>query len=104
MWKAHHRHSQHCATTELLRQTEPQDLIKFGLIPEFVGRLPVMGVLDELDEVALVEILTKPKNAILKQYQRLFEYENVHLHFTVEATQRWRAKRCTGKWARAACE
>ena len=50
--------------TELLRQTEPQDLIKFGLIPEFVGRLPVMGVLDELDEAALVEILTKPKNAI----------------------------------------
>jgi ATP-dependent Clp protease ATP-binding subunit ClpX len=72
--------------TELLRQTEPQDLIKFGLIPEFVGRLPVMGVLDELDEAALVEILTKPRNAILKQYQRLFEYENVHLHFTAEAT------------------
>jgi ATP-dependent Clp protease ATP-binding subunit ClpX len=71
--------------TELLRQTEPQDLIKFGLIPEFVGRLPVMGILDELDEAALVEILTKPKNAILKQYQRLFEYENVHLHFTTEA-------------------
>ena len=71
--------------TELLRQTEPQDLIKFGLIPEFVGRLPVMGILDELDEVALVEILTKPKNAILKQYQRLFEYENVHLHFTQDA-------------------
>jgi len=71
--------------TELLRQTEPQDLIKFGLIPEFVGRLPVMGVLDELDETALVEILTKPKNAILKQYQRLFEYENVHLHFTPDA-------------------
>jgi ATP-dependent Clp protease ATP-binding subunit ClpX len=72
--------------TELLRQTEPQDLIKFGLIPEFVGRLPVMGVLDELDESALVEILTKPRNAILKQYQRLFEYENVHLHFTPDAT------------------
>jgi ATP-dependent Clp protease ATP-binding subunit ClpX len=71
--------------TELLRQTEPQDLIKFGLIPEFVGRLPVMGVLDELDEPALVEILTKPRNAILKQYQRLFEYENVHLHFTPDA-------------------
>ena len=71
--------------SELLRQTEPQDLIKFGLIPEFVGRLPVMGVLDELDEVALVEILTKPKNAILKQYQRLFEFENVRLHFTQDA-------------------
>ena len=72
--------------TELLRKTEPQDLIKYGLIPEFVGRLPVMGILDELDEPALVEILTKPRNAILKQYQRLLEYENVRLHFTTEAT------------------
>jgi ATP-dependent Clp protease ATP-binding subunit ClpX len=72
---------------ELLRQAEPQDLIKFGLIPEFVGRLPVMGVLDELDEVALVEILTKPRNAILKQYQKLFEYEGVHLRFTEEASK-----------------
>jgi ATP-dependent Clp protease ATP-binding subunit ClpX len=72
--------------TELLRKTEPQDLIKYGMIPEFVGRLPVMGVLDELDEAALIEILTKPRNAILKQYQRLFEYENVRLHFTPEAT------------------
>jgi ATP-dependent Clp protease ATP-binding subunit ClpX len=72
--------------TELLRKTEPQDLIKYGLIPEFVGRLPVMGILDELDETALIEILTKPRNAILKQYQRLLEYENVRLHFTQEAT------------------
>src|SRR5580700_7353407 len=72
--------------TELLRKTEPQDLIKYGLIPEFVGRLPVMGILDELDESALIEILTKPRNAILKQYQRLLEYENVRLHFTQEAT------------------
>jgi ATP-dependent Clp protease ATP-binding subunit ClpX len=64
------------------RQAEPQDLIKFGLIPEVVGRLPVMGILDELDEAALVEILSKPRNAILKQYQRLFDYESVHLHFT----------------------
>ena len=71
--------------TELLRKTEPQDLIKYGLIPEFVGRLPVVGVLDELDEAALIEILTKPRNAILKQYQRLFEFENVRLHFTQEA-------------------
>src|SRR5271156_252232 len=68
--------------TGLLRQPEPQDLIKFGLIPEFVGRLPVMGVLDELDEAALIEILSKPRNAIVKQYQRLFDYESVHLHFT----------------------
>ena len=66
---------------ELLRQAEPQDLIKFGLIPEFVGRLPVMGILDELDENALIEILSKPRNAILKQYQRLFDYESVHLRF-----------------------
>jgi len=71
--------------TELLRKTEPQDLIKYGLIPEFVGRLPVMGILDELDEAALTEILTKPRNAVLKQYQKLFEYENVRLHFTQEA-------------------
>ncbi|HEY0794286.1 MAG TPA: ATP-dependent Clp protease ATP-binding subunit ClpX [Acidisarcina sp.] len=73
--------------TELLRQAEPQDLIKFGLIPEFVGRLPVLGLLDELDEEALVAILTKPRNAILKQYQRLFEYESVELKFTAEATR-----------------
>jgi len=68
--------------TEMLQKAEPQDLLKFGLIPEFVGRLPVMGVLDELDENALVEILTKPRNAIIKQYQRLFEFENVRLKFT----------------------
>jgi ATP-dependent Clp protease ATP-binding subunit ClpX len=72
--------------SELLRQSEPQDLIKYGLIPEFVGRLPVIGILDELDEAALVEILTKPRNAILKQYQRLFEYEGVKVTFTDEAT------------------
>jgi ATP-dependent Clp protease ATP-binding subunit ClpX len=71
---------------ELLRQAEPQDLIRYGLIPEFVGRLPVLGILDELDEVALVEILTKPRNAILKQYQRLFEYEGVKVNFSPEAT------------------
>jgi ATP-dependent Clp protease ATP-binding subunit ClpX len=71
--------------TELLAQVQPMDLIKFGLIPEFVGRLPVVGVLDDLDEAALIEILTKPKNAIVKQYQRLFEFENVRLRFTTEA-------------------
>src|SRR6201989_604772 len=73
--------------TELLRQAEPQDLIKFGLIPEFVGRLPVIGILDELDEAALVEILTKPRHAILKQYQKLFEYEGVRLNFDDEASR-----------------
>src|SRR5258706_11085079 len=68
--------------TEMLQQVQPQDLIRFGLIPEFVGRLPVMGVLQDLDEKALVEILTRPRNAIVKQYQRLFEFENVKLKFT----------------------
>src|ERR1700759_961411 len=68
--------------TELLRKTEPQDLIKYGLIPEFVGRLPVMGILDELDEAALAEILTKPRNAIVKQYQRMFEFESVQVRFS----------------------
>ena len=65
-----------------LEQIEPQDLIKFGLIPEFVGRLPVMGTLHELDRPALVQILTQPRNAITRQYQKLFEYENVKLRFT----------------------
>src|SRR5918911_1631666 len=68
--------------TEMLKGVQPQDLIKFGLIPEFVGRLPVVGVLDDLDEKALVEILTRPRNAITKQYMRLFEFENVRLKFT----------------------
>jgi ATP-dependent Clp protease ATP-binding subunit ClpX len=71
--------------TQLLAQAQPQDLIKFGLIPEFVGRMPVVGVLDDLDEAALIEILTKPKNAIVKQYQRLFEFENVRLKFSEDA-------------------
>src|SRR6201986_1033411 len=70
--------------TELLQQAEPQDLIRFGLIPEFVGRLPVGGILNDLDDSALVEILTRPRNAIIKQYQRLFEFENVRLKFTDE--------------------
>jgi len=68
--------------SELLRQAEPQDLLKYGLIPEFVGRLPVMGILDELDEAALIEILTKPRNAILKQYAKLFDYEGVKVTWT----------------------
>jgi ATP-dependent Clp protease ATP-binding subunit ClpX len=67
---------------ELLRKAEPQDLLKYGLIPEFVGRLPVLGVLDELDEAALIEILTKPRNAILKQYAKLFDYEGVKVTWT----------------------
>ncbi|HLJ90374.1 MAG TPA: ATP-dependent Clp protease ATP-binding subunit ClpX [Candidatus Angelobacter sp.] len=68
--------------TELLQKSEPQDLVKFGLIPEFVGRLPVVGTLNDLDEAALIEILTRPRNAIIKQYQRMFEFENVKLRFS----------------------
>jgi len=67
--------------TELLLKADPQDLVKFGLIPEFVGRLPVVGILNDLDESALIEILTRPRNAIIKQYQRMFEFENVKLRF-----------------------
>jgi ATP-dependent Clp protease ATP-binding subunit ClpX len=70
---------------ELISAIQPEDLIKFGLIPEFVGRLPVVGVLEDLDEAALMEILTRPKNAIVKQYQRLFEFENVRLKFSEDA-------------------
>ena len=66
---------------------EPQDLIKYGLIPEFVGRLPVVGTLHELDRAALVQILTQPRNAITRQYQKLFEYENVKLKFTDDALE-----------------
>ena len=72
---------------ELLDQVQPVDLIKFGLIPEFVGRLPVVATLSELDKSALVKILTEPKNAIVRQYQRIFEYENVNLRFTDESLQ-----------------
>src|SRR3989475_3434514 len=70
---------------ELLSEVQPEDLIKFGLIPEFVGRLPVVGVLEDLDEATLIEILTRPKNAIVKQYQRLFEFENVRLKVSEDA-------------------
>ncbi|MBL6958507.1 MAG: ATP-dependent Clp protease ATP-binding subunit ClpX [Rhodospirillales bacterium] len=72
-------------TGEILRDVEPEDLLKFGLIPEFVGRLPVLATLDDLDEGSLVEILTTPKNALVKQYQRLFEMEDVRLVFTDDA-------------------
>ncbi len=67
---------------ELLEQVQPEDLLKFGLIPEFIGRLPVLATLHELNEEALVDILTKPKNALVKQYQRLFEMDGVKLKFT----------------------
>ncbi len=72
-------------TGEVLAEVEPEDLLKFGLIPEFVGRLPVLATLKDLDEGALVDILSKPKNALIKQYQRLFEMEDVRLGFTDDA-------------------
>lgn len=71
--------------TELFKQVEPEDLVKFGLIPELIGRLPVVTPLQELDEEALIQILTEPKNAIIKQYQALFQMEGVELKFTKEA-------------------
>ena len=69
----------------MLRELEPEDLLRFGLIPEFVGRLPVTATLEDLDETALVQILSEPKNAIVKQYQRLFEMEDVKLTIPEEA-------------------
>jgi ATP-dependent Clp protease ATP-binding subunit ClpX len=72
-------------TGDVLREVEPEDLLKFGLIPEFVGRMPVFATLEDLDIAALVQILTEPKNALVKQYARLFEMENVRLSFTTEA-------------------
>ena len=72
-------------TGQILKDVEPEDLLKFGLIPEFVGRLPVVATLEDLDEVALIEILTAPKNALVKQYERLFEMESVTLKFTADA-------------------
>jgi ATP-dependent Clp protease ATP-binding subunit ClpX len=84
---------------EVLRETEPEDLIKFGLIPELVGRLPVVATLDQLNEEALVEILVEPKNALVKQYQKLFAMENVELEFrpnALMAIARKALKRKTG--------
>ncbi|MFN4355605.1 ATP-dependent Clp protease ATP-binding subunit ClpX [Parvibaculum sp.] len=72
-------------TGDVLKDLEPEDLLKFGLIPEFVGRMPVLATLEDLDEEALVTILTQPKNALVKQYERLFEMENVRLTFSEEA-------------------
>ncbi|MGC8468934.1 MAG: ATP-dependent Clp protease ATP-binding subunit ClpX [Acetobacteraceae bacterium] len=72
-------------TGEILREVEPEDLLRFGLIPEFIGRLPVVATLEDLDEAALIEILTRPKNALVKQYARLFEMEGVKLTFTEDA-------------------
>ena len=84
-------------TGEIFREVEPEDLLKFGLIPEFVGRLPVLATLEDLDEEALVKILTEPKNALVKQYKRLFEMENVDLTFTDDALSAVAKKAITRK-------
>ncbi len=78
---------EHFKLGELLVQTQPEDLLKFGLIPEFIGRLPVIATLHELDEEALIDILTKPKNSLVRQYQKLFEMDGVKLKFTKGALQ-----------------
>ena len=95
----------------VLRDVEPEDLLKFGLIPEFIGRLPVIATLEDLDEAALVQILTEPKNALVKQYQRLFEMEDVRLTFTQRRAegdrpqghraQDRRARACARSWRRS---
>ena len=84
-FRADIRSSQQHGRGSWLQHVEPEDLIAYGLIPEFVGRLPVQGTLHELDKAALIQILTGPRNAITRQYQKLFEYENVKLRFTDEA-------------------
>ena len=84
---------------KVLSEVEPEDLIKFGLIPEFVGRLPVVATLEELDEPALIKILTEPKNAITKQFKKLFDMEGVELEFrpdALSAIARKALKRKTG--------
>ena len=84
----------------MLADLELEDLIKFGLIPEFVGRLPVVATLEDLDEAALIRILTEPKNALIKQYQKLFEMDDVRLEFREDARRLWRKRRLRGKQGR----
>ena len=86
-FRADIRSARQSGVGSLLQRVEPQDLIKYGLIPEFVGRLPVQGTLHELDQAALVKILTTPRNAITRQYQKLFEYEDVKLRFDDDALE-----------------
>ncbi|MBK7599581.1 MAG: ATP-dependent Clp protease ATP-binding subunit ClpX [Acidobacteria bacterium] len=84
-------------TTNILEQSQPEDLIKYGLIPEFVGRLPVIGTLHELDEAAMIEILTQPKNALAKQYQKQFEWDGIKLRFTDDALRAVAKQACERK-------
>lgn len=85
------------AANDLLQQVQPEDLIKYGLIPEFVGRLPVAGTLHELDERAMIEILTQPKNALVKQYQRQFEWDSIKLRFNDDALHAIARQACERK-------
>ena len=79
------KHFQDQATDELIKNLEPEDLIKYGLIPEFVGRMPILATLKDLDEKSLIRILKEPKNSLIKQYQQLFEFENVKLNFNEDS-------------------
>jgi len=79
------KHFQDQATDELIKNLEPEDLIKYGLIPEFVGRMPILATLKDLDEKSLIRILKEPKNSLIKQYKRLFEFENVKLNFNEDS-------------------
>jgi ATP-dependent Clp protease ATP-binding subunit ClpX len=85
------------AASGLLQQVQPEDLIRYGLIPEFVGRLPVVGTLHELDEAAMIEILTQPKNALTRQYQKQFEWDGIKLRFTEEALRAVARQACDRK-------
>ncbi|HEY6402931.1 MAG TPA: ATP-dependent Clp protease ATP-binding subunit ClpX [Blastocatellia bacterium] len=85
------------SNTELFEQIQPEDLIRYGLIPEFVGRLPVVGTLHELDEAAMIEILTQPKNALARQYQKQFEWDGIKLRFTEEALRAVARQACERK-------
>ncbi len=84
-------------TANLLQQVQPEDLIRYGLIPEFVGRLPVIGTMHELDETAMIEILTQPKNALARQYQKQFEWDGIKLRFTDEALRAVARQACERK-------
>ena len=88
---------------ELYAKVLPEDLLKFGLIPEFIGRLPVIGAVSNLDQEALVRILVEPKNALVKQYQKFFEFEDVQLEFTDDALARWPTRPCCAAPVPAAC-
>ena len=102
------KHFQDQTTGELIKNLEPEDLIKYGLIPEFVGRMPILATLEDLDEQSLMKILKEPKNSLLKQYKRLFEYENVQLIFRegaiVEIAKKAKNKKTGARGLRAIIE